>query len=81
VARSLENLAAVYEAKGLNKEAEPYFLRALALLEKKQGPDHPDIIKILNRLVVFYKKMKKPEKVSEYLDRAEAMQERLSGRK
>ena len=42
VATSLNNLAALYYDQGRYKEAEPLFLRALAILFEKLGDDHPN---------------------------------------
>ena len=41
VATSLNNLAALYKAKGQFADAEPLYQRALAIREKVLGPDHP----------------------------------------
>ena len=43
VARSLNNLAELYENQGRYAEAEPLYKRALAIREKALGPDHPDV--------------------------------------
>jgi tetratricopeptide (TPR) repeat protein len=47
VARSLNNLAALYDSYGKYTEAEPLYQRALAIREKALGPDHPDVATIL----------------------------------
>jgi hypothetical protein len=41
VARDLNNLAALLQAKGDYTGAEPLYRRALAIDEKALGPDHP----------------------------------------
>ncbi len=38
---SLNNLASLYDAQGRYAEAEPLNKRALAILEKALGPEHP----------------------------------------
>ena len=55
VAKSLSNLAVVYDTKGDYARAEPLYQRALAILEKALGPDHPDVAKPLNNLAMLYK--------------------------
>jgi tetratricopeptide (TPR) repeat protein len=37
----LNNLANLYEDQGRYQDAEPLYTRALAIFEKKLGPDHP----------------------------------------
>ena len=46
VARSLNNLAALYETQGRYADAEPLYKRSLAIREKALGPDHPDVASI-----------------------------------
>ena len=41
IARSLNNLAALYHVQGRLADAEPLFERALAIVEKALGPEHP----------------------------------------
>jgi tetratricopeptide (TPR) repeat protein len=43
VAKSLNNLATLYFVQGCDIEAEPLFKRALAILKKALGPDHPAV--------------------------------------
>jgi tetratricopeptide (TPR) repeat protein len=54
-ATSLNNLAALYQARGKYVEAEPLYKRSLAIREKVLGPDHPDVAASLNNLAVLYK--------------------------
>ncbi len=54
VARSLNNLADLYERQGRYAEAEPLFERALAIRERAVGPDHPDTATSTNNLASFY---------------------------
>jgi tetratricopeptide (TPR) repeat protein len=53
VADALRNLAAVYLAKGKNKEAKSSYLRSIAISEKNLGKDNPELVKILNRYICF----------------------------
>ncbi len=43
MARGLNYLAGLYQAQGHNVEAEPLYQRALAVLEKAFGPEHPKL--------------------------------------
>ena len=54
MARSLNNLALLYDAQGRYAEAEPLYKRALAIREKALGPDHPDVAPSLNNLAALY---------------------------
>ena len=41
--------------QGKLAEAEPYYQRSLAILEKSLGPDHPDVAASLNNLASLLK--------------------------
>jgi len=56
VARSLNNLAGLYDAQGDYAKAEPLFKRSLAISEKALGPDHPDVATSLENLAALYRK-------------------------
>ena len=47
MAGSLNNLAWLYAAQGRYAKAEPLYKRALAIVEKALGPDHPNVAKSL----------------------------------
>ncbi|MCE9642261.1 MAG: tetratricopeptide repeat protein [Betaproteobacteria bacterium] len=47
---TLHDLARLYMDQGRLTQAEPILRRALAILEKTQGPDHPDVGAALNNL-------------------------------
>ena len=51
---SLNNLALAYDAQGKYAQAEPLYLRALAIWEKALGPEHPDVAQSLNNLAALY---------------------------
>ncbi len=40
--QSLNNLAFLYDSQGKYEQAEPLYQRALAIREKRLGPEHPD---------------------------------------
>ena len=54
VARSLNNLADLYERQARYDDAEPLYRRALAIREAALGPDHPDLVTSLNNLASLY---------------------------
>ncbi|CAN0113270.1 unnamed protein product, partial [Ectocarpus sp. 12 AP-2014] len=50
VASCLNNLAGLRQSQGKYDEAEPLYIRAVAIREKALGPDHPDVASCLNNL-------------------------------
>ena len=50
----VNNLAALYEGQGRYAEAEPLYLRVLAIRENALGPAHPDVAVNSNNLAVLY---------------------------
>jgi tetratricopeptide (TPR) repeat protein len=52
---SLNNLAELYRIQGQYPEAEPLYKRSLAIREKAQGADHPDVAESLNNLAELYR--------------------------
>jgi len=55
IAKSLNNLAALYRAQGQYAQAEPLCRRSLAIMEKALGPDHPDVALSLENLAALYR--------------------------
>ncbi len=53
IAASLASLAAPAPSEGRYAEAEPLYLRALAIRESQLGPDHPDTAASLNNLAAL----------------------------
>jgi hypothetical protein len=53
VANSLNNLAQLLRATARLPEAEPMMRRALAILEKSLGPDHPNTVIVRNNLAAL----------------------------
>ena len=50
----LRKRASLYYAMGRYDDAEPLYVRLLALLETELGPDHPRVVFGLNNLAAFY---------------------------
>ncbi len=48
MAATLNGLAKIGQAQGNYAEAEPLLQRALAILERALGPEHPNVAKVLN---------------------------------
>ena len=59
LATSLNNLALLYYRQGEYIEAEPLYLRALAIDEKALGSDHPALAIDLNNLAELYRAQSK----------------------
>jgi tetratricopeptide (TPR) repeat protein len=55
--RSLDSLAALYQAQGRYDEAESFSARALAIEEKALGPDHPALAERLDSYAALLEKM------------------------
>ncbi len=53
MASSLNNLALLYRAQGRYSEAEPLFLRTLAIFEVRLGTGHPNTQTVLSNLKAF----------------------------
>jgi tetratricopeptide (TPR) repeat protein len=54
-ATSLNNLAYLYESMGRYAEAEPLYVRSLAIREEQLGANHPDTATSLNNLASLYR--------------------------
>ena len=54
---SLMNLAAVYYAQGQYTDAAPLYRRALVLQEQILGPDHPQLVGVLEANAAVHHKM------------------------
>jgi tetratricopeptide (TPR) repeat protein len=57
LARNLNNLARLHYSMGRYREAEPLYVRSLAIREQQLGTDHPDTAISLNNLAGLYKSM------------------------
>jgi hypothetical protein len=54
VAATLNNLAVLLHVQGRRSEAEPLYLRALAIRERVLGPGHPSTLGTLASLAALY---------------------------
>ena len=78
-ARSLNNLASVYEHQGHYKQAEPLYKRALNINEKALGPNHPDTATSLNNLAAIYDSQGEYREAEPLYKRALAIREKVLG--
>ena len=57
LAPSLMHLAAVYDAQGQYREAALLYRRTLVLQEQTVGPDHPQLVDVLEASAALHRKM------------------------
>lgn len=70
VAQSLNSLGCLNQDMGRYKEAEDYFLRAIAMRENLCGPNHPDVAMSLGNLAGLYLDQSKYEMARPIYNRA-----------
>ena len=73
LATSLNNLAELYQTQGKYAEAEPLYKRALAILTKAMGPDHPNVAMFLGNYAVLLRKMDREAEAAKMETRAQAI--------
>ena len=78
-ALSLNNLAVLYRKQGKYEQAEPLYVRALAIREQQLGPLHPDTASSLNNLAAPLLAQGKYEQAEPLLVRALAICEQQLG--
>ncbi len=78
-AASLSNLAGLYHDQGRYAEAEPLYKRALAIVEKALGPDHPQVATSLNNLAELYRAQGKYGEAEPLYKRSLAIMEKALG--
>jgi tetratricopeptide (TPR) repeat protein len=79
LAENLNNLALLYFAQGKYEEAEPLYLRSLAILEKQLGENHPNVATSLNNLAALYKTQEKYKEAEPLYLRSLAILEKQLG--
>ncbi len=75
----LNNLAELYREQGKYAKAEPLYVRALAILERHVGAEHPETARILGNLAVLYKMQGKYAQAEPLYVRALAIREQQLG--
>ena len=79
LATSLSNLAELYRGQGKYAEAEPFYQRTLAILEKALGPEHPYVATSLSSLGVLYATQGKYAEAEPLHKRSLAIREKALG--
>ncbi len=74
MAKSLNNLAVLYQIQGKYAQAEPLHKRSLAIREKALGPNHPSVATSLNNLAALYEVQGKYTEAEKLKARAKAIQ-------
>jgi tetratricopeptide (TPR) repeat protein len=64
---------------GRYQEAEPHYLRALAMREQHRGPEHPEVAQILNSLAVLYRHQGRYQEAEPHYLRALSISEQHRG--
>jgi tetratricopeptide (TPR) repeat protein len=79
VARTLNNLAVLFQATNRLREAEPLMKRALAIDEKSYGLEHPRVAIDLNNLAQLFKNTNRVEEAEPPMKRALVIDEKSYG--
>jgi tetratricopeptide (TPR) repeat protein len=66
----MNNLGALHEKQGHYEKAEPLFSRAMEILEKALGPEHPNVAVGLNNLAQLYRAQGQYDKAKPLFRRA-----------
>ncbi len=73
MAQSLNNLALLYDAQGKYADAEPLYKRALAIVEKALGPEHPHVATSLENYAALLRKTGRGHEAAKMEARAKAI--------
>jgi len=76
-AKSLNNLALLYEIQGKYSEAESFYHRAMAIREKALGQENPKSIATVESYAALLRKMRRDEEATALEARIKALQARL----
>ncbi len=72
-ATNLNNLALLYYNQGKYADAEPLYKRALAIVEKALGPEHPDVAKSLENYAALLRETGRTTEATEMEARTKAI--------
>ena len=81
MARTLNNLAALYLYQGRHDDAEPLLKRAVTVFEKSLGPTSPELVESLDNLAALYKDKGRTAEAAPIAKRAAAIRARATGQK
>ncbi len=70
---SAVSLAELYRAQGKYTEAEPLYQRALAIVEKALGPEHPQVATVLGNYAALLHKLNRDAEADKMEARAQAI--------
>ena len=73
MAASFNNLASLYQDLGNYTEAEPLYRRALAIMEKAVGPEHPNVAASLENYAVLLHETGRADEAAKMEARAKAI--------
>ncbi len=73
MATSLNNLAELYSAQDHYAEAEPFYQRALAIVEKALGPEHPHVATTLENYAALLRETARADEAERMEARAKAI--------
>ncbi len=73
MATSLNNLALLYATQGKYAEAEPLYQRALGIVEKALGPEHPHVAQSLENYAALLRKTGRDDEAVKLEARARAI--------
>jgi nephrocystin-3 len=79
VARACYGLAQLYHSSFRLAEAEPLFMRAIAIWQSSLGPEHPNVARGLNNLALLYDATKRRAEAELLLKRALVIDENSFG--
>ncbi|EHL30901.1 hypothetical protein LDG_7048 [Legionella drancourtii LLAP12] len=63
-------MALVYAEQKLYEKAEPLYLRAIQIIEKSKGPEHPSLVTYMNNLANLYLEEGKREPARLFFEKA-----------
>jgi CHAT domain-containing protein/tetratricopeptide (TPR) repeat protein len=78
-AKTLNNLAVMHQRAGDNAKAEPLLQRALAIVERIQGKEHPDTASALNNVATLKAALGHRQEAALLFERALAIREKALG--
>jgi len=64
----------IYKTRGKYAQVEPLYKEALAIREKTPGPDHSDVVHVLENMVELYKAMGKDDEAKKLTARIDKIQ-------
>ncbi len=73
MATTLNNLAGLYRAQGHYAEAEPLHKRALTIVEKALGPEHPHVATSLENYAALLRETARADEAERMEARAKAI--------